>query len=236
MATPVRALKSKRKSMKASGPNQGFLAYGAGPEHFPPLVSLPVIVPDRVRVRFRYMANLTFTTSTINQPGVQVFAGNSIFDPDVTNVGGTCAGTAAWVTLYSTFCVLRSRCKVTLINTSVNPLTAVLIPTAGTKLTNSYLTEDAAEQPYAKQVFINSSQGGHDVQVMDTTITTARIAGLDPIMVMTERNYSALFTQNPAVLWYWNISMQSLNSTALSVVVNVQMDYDTMLYTKQVIV
>jgi len=230
MATLRKMRKSRKKSSKKRSGNGQNVDVREGV--MMPLASLPLLVPDRIRLRFRYTAEKVFTTAFISQPGVQVWSALSLYDPDVSGVGGVCAGIAAWTGLYAFGCVLRSRCKVRFINQATTPIEVALVP-GGRQVTNADNTNDLEEQPWAKLAVLGSSAGGHDIATLETEIATYQILGVAPLDVLGQRQYwTTLNTANPAVNTFWNTSMFSLASSPLNVYQVTSITYDVVLLQK----
>lgn len=231
MATPFRKSKKNRRanSSRASGSvvyyNQP--AFDVDTRQMPPIKSMPLIVPDRVRVRLRYSENVLLAAVVGVQPAVQTWAGNSIWDPDVTGVGGTVTGASFWANFYARYLVVRSRMNLTCINGVNSAVRACLLPTTSVVAAVTTPVSDAIEQERSKPMFFGQAAGGHDIRTVSTEVPTATVYGVEPEAVESEFNYSgAAVSANPTTLWYWTLVVDSLAGVTLGLNCEAVIDYD----------
>jgi len=224
----------KNRALKPKGKKSSHLVkdFDVHETSFPNLASLPLLVPDRLRLRFRYSAEKQFSTAFISQPANQVWSHQSVYDPDVTGIGGVCAGIIPWTAIYVFGCVLRSEAKARFVNRSTTPVEVCLIP-AGRQTTASDHPNDLEEQPYAKLCIVGGSAGGNDVKQLKTEIKTFELFGCSPSDVLGQRQYwTQLNVANPAVNAFWNTSMLDLTGAALNLVQVISITYDVVLLQK----
>jgi len=236
MATPLK--KKKGGKARKNGPNSGaVVARGQTlnfcPEtSFPMMKALALIVPDRVRMRLKYSENVNLTTTFASQPGVQVWNGNSIYDPDKTGVGGTVSGASQWAAFYSYYLVVRSAVKVVCINGVTTAIRLCLLPSLGV-ITNTNTTANLIEQPLAVGRYLNSNAGGHDMTTISHEASTAAVYGVKPEAVLSELQYSAAaVSANPALPWYWGLSVNSIAGVALGFNVEMEITYDVIFWNR----
>jgi hypothetical protein len=232
MAQPLR--KNKKGKRRQSAKRAGMIpveTINTQPEtSFPMLSQLPMIVPDRIRTKVSYSENVNLTTIFASQPGVQIWSGNAVYDPDVTGVGGTCKGVSQLRALYNYVTVVRSKARLTLINGVTSPVRAVVLPSTFT-ITNANLTADLAEQARAQEFFLGSNAGGHDVAKHNRECATADIWGVPPMTVISETDYAADPTASrPVNQWYWCLSVLSLSGVALGFNAEMTITYDCIWY------
>jgi hypothetical protein len=201
---------------------------------FPLLKQLETIVPDRLRLKFNFNVNFGLQTTAGSQPGCYVLEGNSIYTPDSASGGsGTCAGAYQWQALYKNFTVVRSRIHVVFNNQTPYVTKCVLIP-MNVVTTNSYSTADLGEQDRAKVVICGADTGGQDLKIVESEFKTHEILGVTKNRVTSDPIFSGnLYTANPTALWYWGMSVQSIEGpSTLLLGIDAVVTYDTILYNR----
>ncbi len=165
---------------------------------------LGTISPDSLFVKLKY-------TESINKTGVgqtHILSMNSLFDPNTTGVGTQPLGFDQYAALYGHYQVMGCRLKVRAINnsTTVNSLIAMY---PSTSLTGSLFAE-ASEQKYAKQRYLNNSQGGNNMAILSTYSSPKKMIG----RVTDSVNYTAVTSANPANQVYWVISTAPVDNVS----------------------
>lgn len=147
---------------------------------------------------------------------VQSFRGNSIYDPDLTGVGGTPSGYTEWAALYNKYRVWGSKIVV-----RAQPLTAVDIGLVGIR---ARFGEAAWASPIAIQqglLELKKDTRVRHVSLVDTNNaravimkmyrSTSRMVGKT---VKNDNDYAALFGANPTLSWFWDFCMTQAEHSA----------------------
>jgi len=167
------------------------------------------MLPDRYYVKLVYREQLNWTTASGNL-GDNVYRGNSIFDPDLTGTGGQPMGTDQWANFYSFYTVLGSKIEVTSQQNGgscatqrhgVTPTTTSVVFATGDQ-------ERAEELPYTRVV--SPQPGGNSnattgKSVLRSYMSSAKIQGAVLAAPQIEDGYTALFTANPVIPWFWHV-------------------------------
>lgn len=182
----------------------------------------PTGIPDRMRVRLRYVQNLTIL------PGVPfqdyIFRGNSAFDPDLTGIGHQPYYFDQYAAIYTKYRVHGSSIRVDVVNQSgVMATSVIVVPHSDVAAFGSISA--AAELQRSRYPRIVPIAQRQSVLLKDYASTRA-VIGLTKVEMEADDIYSAAVTANPAQQWYWHILMESTDSlTALSVQLQVRLTY-----------
>jgi len=136
------------------------------------------------------------------------FSPSSAYDVDPLVASTAMSGFAELATLYNSYRVLGSQCKVTFLTTSAaNPVNVSLTPTnldPGASPSSAYVFA-AKEQPYAK--FGTTGLTGSPPLKLNSSLTTERMYGSRAVLF--DDSFAALVTTVPTNNWWWVISAYS---------------------------
>lgn len=181
------------------------------------------IVPDHFFTHMKYAEQSVFIVPAAVS-GAYVYAGNDIFDPNVTGTGHQPMGFDQLMALYKRFRVHSSRITVELVYQTTGFMYSVTPSQSSTTPTNF---NDSEESPYAKWI-VAFSGVGYRVKV-ENDISTIEITGIQSIS--QDDQFAGTSTASPGRLWYWVIHGQSYDGVATgSLRVNVCLEYDVELY------
>ncbi len=186
-------------------------------------------LPDNTRVRLHYedMFNLAPAAAY----ATHTFRGNSVYDPDYTATGHQPRYFDHYSSVYERYKVLGSSIRVDLINGSATsgvvytlcPLTDPISPNT---------LDDVSELPRTKISEIVPIASRLNRQLSHSMRTTV-ILGL-PRNTIADQDFSALITNNPNSIWYWNLSVFSVdNTTNVGVSVRVSIVFDVIFYDRK---
>ena len=162
--------------------------------------------PDRVRTTLRYAEKITLT-STSGVGTLYQFAGNSVYDPNVTGSGLQPANYDDLMVHYNRYRVYGSRISLSFgIITGVQ-LDLVLYPA---NTTPSASIVDKLAQPYSLYSVVQSN-----TSIISSSMQTKKIIGRDPQMTDA---LAAVYNADPADLWVWNIIANSNDASTTSTV------------------
>lgn len=143
----------------------------------------------------------------------QIYAGNGIFDPDITGVGLQPKGYDELSILYKRYRVKGSRITVNICNNQTTAMQIVLFPDLeGIAFASP---DDALTAPYSKQVFLAQNGAGSSSQKIVHYMNTQRITGdrvTDDALEGLTGNIGT--GANPTKVWYWQIfGIDSIGNT-----------------------
>jgi len=181
--------------------------------------------PERLQVRFRYHDFFTFA-STSGIPYLQIFRGNSLFDPDYTTTGHQPFGFDQWKSIYGNYRVFASSIKCTFnAQTSTSGVTETFRAAVVPRLVTTSLASDIpawTEAPWVQTATGNLFRP----TVLNQYMSTAKISSVSPSAVASEDNYQAASSANPTDQWYWHIYVQTGDSSTTSnILVDVELVY-----------
>lgn len=192
------------------------------------ICKVPSVCPDIMQVELTYNRTSGYNASA---PVVQVFRGNSIFDPDFTGVGSQPMGHDQWATLYRRYRVIGSKITVrtnSLDGTDASGLVITPLNTSGIVSDPEMYIQGA----YAAQGY-NATTGDNSPQIVSNYITTSKMRGMPKDAFMYEDDLGAAVGSNPLKTWYWHVCwynssavVNSINGTATVKIVYYVQFYD----------
>jgi hypothetical protein len=205
---------------------QRLLSYGGQVQSSHPVPglmrALTLIAPPAVRVALKYSSRLSLT-STVGVYAEHNFAGNGLFDPDVTGVGTQPTGFDQWCAFYQRFRVLASHCRVQAINptAATNAASMADISLVPTNTTTAFANSDiAASQPYCKRTLANTiGMGPNGPTRLESMMETDLILGVSKEAVLSELTYSGSASTNPADNWYWRICQEPADAASTQTII-----------------
>lgn len=155
-----------------------------------------LVIPDETFVKLKYYDVRSFTGTSLSD---QVYRGNSIYDPDFTNAGGTAIGLSPYQNLYTKYVVYG--CKIRLKSVQEGNTTTVceLMPS----LTSTAAAGDFQAQPYGRMAVLGQAGGGHDITTLKGYMATNKLYGVPKATIGIEQSYAATTTSNPTFTWFW---------------------------------
>lgn len=164
-------------------------------------LSYPGVCPDVMRVELRYNRYQSLNSAS---PQINVYRGNSVFDPDFSGIGAQPMGHDQWSTFYRRYRVIAAAIKVEF-SSQVNSTTGIqgCICALNSSLATSNPVEmlEAAKSVKSKVVSDPSDARG----TMSYYITTAEMAGLPADGYLYERDLSAAISSNPVEGWFYHV-------------------------------
>lgn len=175
-----------------------------------------VVIPDRTFCKMMY----TDTTSNLlatagNTFGFIRYNANGLFDPNPLILTGTVPGFKAMSGLYERYRVRGCKIKVTFANQEAFPANVLIWPTTedvSGSVSNVYLQE-MLDNAFCRYKTV-SAKGGMDRGVLSSYISFKKLAGTGN--VITDKDYSATTSANPAVVLFWNIGTYSITATSFT--------------------
>lgn len=213
---PKRKIKQARKRRRV---RSGYSGKGSSMVNFSQL-----LIPARLRTRLRYVDQFAMT-STAGAIVSQVFRGNSVYDPDFSNVGHQPNGYDQLANFYLYYRVFSSLIRVVVGavgTTGANSgFWSVIYPSTNSTASNQTMIE-AVEQPRSVSGYNTSQLPWRGIRRASTT----EIMGLGK-GGLSENDYAAAVAANPATQWYWIVQAQTQDaSTTGSAFVLFELEYD----------
>lgn len=193
---------------------------------------LAKVTAPRIRVKLEYNRDFTLAASSPSVAQYHTFRLNSLFDPDLTGIGGQCSGFDEWATLYEKYCVYGCKVTVRCVNKTSNPAVVVMFPSAvqPSSITDS---ETARQQAGAVYRMLGASTG-YDAKVMSRYYTISSIYGVSKRAVLESDGYRSLVSTNPANQALITIMVDSSpTQAAYDVTYNIQMVFYAELSSRQ---
>lgn len=175
--------------------------------------------PDRAIVKLRYSDSGT-GTSTAGAAFPYIYAGNNIYDPDVTSTGSQPLGYAGYAAQYVYYNVRASAIQLSVISTTTTTqLTQNMIcGVYPSLLTTSQPTNinDFMSYPYVKYRISSAAFGSLPSNVITNYMTTAKIMGVLPHMSQADTAFSGGTSGSPVPPqpWYWVIQAACADLTS----------------------
>lgn len=171
-------------------------------------------VPARMFVKMRYSEKVTFSAGSSN---AYSFSGNSVFDPNVSGIGGQPLSLDQWNGFYLNYRVRSSKCTV-VVNAQGAGAGSVrryaLIPYNATQaaVINTTPISTLSEYPGCRVWYGNTNTGSGAIKGKSSYARSAKVFNVTSTTLNSEENYSALFTANPVNTWQWFIRSEATDS------------------------
>jgi len=147
---------------------------------------------------------LNLSSGALNY-ALQVFRGNSIFDPDLTGVGHQPLGHDQWANFYEYYRVLGSSIVVDFATQdTADSVLCVIVPSEESTVLDSGNGDTYGESNYAKTKLLNF-RGGYDAVTLGSYISTEKALGVH--RVDSGFDEAAAFGANPSAgaAWFWHV-------------------------------
>jgi len=162
------------------------------------------VVPDRMLTKMTHHESVNMTVVSVR--AVQVYRGNSCFDPDLTGAGHQPLGFDQWSAFYNKYRVTGSKIVVKVASyEATEPLFVLVLPMNDNL---SPTTDEAYEYPNVKSKILTGTAAKGTV-TLSSYMSTARMKGIKSIQYSEQ--YSALVSTNPAQEWYWRVIVGSVD-------------------------
>jgi len=189
--------------------------------------------PETKRVTLMYTTLSNHSSSTVTGDDY-VWSGNGVFDPDITSAGVQPANYDDWTIQYNRYRVLSSTIVVNFSTNGTSNLAQQMLITLGPRPTATTVTTLAGAQDFATnfdcQSHLTSSQSG-GIKSMSATMQSWRQLGVSKAEYMADDQYSAVYTANPALQWYWHFASQGADqTTTCPIYFHVVISYDVVFF------
>lgn len=184
--------------------------------------------PDRLSTKLIYGDILTLSPSA-GITGFNVFRLNSLYDPDLTNVGHQPQWFDQLANVYQKYRVKGSKITVTFSNpTNVNGTTPVGpflvgITTSSSSVLNASSYASLTEDANGISAILGTKDGGNNVKTLSNTYTPMRDLGIDPY----DDTLAAGTGSNPTNIFYGHVWMKDAgqSSVASSVIIQIKIEF-----------
>jgi len=247
MARPLKQNKGKKSRTRDQSIPDGVMVVAPNQERSYVLYGdrlnkqLPLIVPDRWHCRLRYRSQRTVSTAFASQPFWWAVALNSLYDPDVSGVGGTVTGYSQLMAFYQKSVVVRAKAQFTMVNNSASASSTfptrlvALASTANSSLTTSYNIIDAAEQPLCAEATLGSQGGVNSVVTLDLDVPVHKVFGVKKSSILDEVTFWGTASSNPTNLGTIQLGATAMDgSSALAFIWALDIEYECILFNRVV--
>lgn len=185
----------------------------------------PALAPSAIFVKLSYATTYFPASAVLND---RVFAGNGLFDPDITGTGHQPLGFDQWMGIYDRYRVHASSIKVTTLN-KATAAGSFLNCSVFASIDSSGVANDevAEEMPDAEDSLAGTLTGPNE-DTMYRYAQTSRVIGVKDIAYSPD--YSAPASQNPSAIWYWRIVCGNSDASTLNAVINLNITYTVEFY------
>lgn len=166
-------------------------------------------IPDRYMMKMKYSTTVEMT-GIGGVTGTHIFRGNSIYDPDLSGIGGQPLGHDQWANFYREYTVNGSKMDVKILNlntTASNSTTIVTVNPSEVAMSGGINAISLPEYPYVRYKLLPAASGGNLPKTIVNYISTKKIFGIKDVL---DEDYSALMSTNPARQWFWNINATNI--------------------------
>ena len=219
---PRRGSPKKKRVSRASGNSLADFSRRAGPIQRAenPQTRLVGGFPDRIRVTLRYTDRFTMQSSVAATQ--YVFAGNDIYDPNVTGTGGQPQNFDDWTTQYTRWRVHGSRARFTFGSTAVQSAVVMSVGARNNQSTGNVI--DDASRPRHHLVLVN---GGKPMVTDDQSYATREVLGQTEAQYQGTETTVGTAAASPSLLWFWAVRHEPLDQSTNTITYCwVTIDYD----------
>lgn len=176
-------------------------------------------LPQRYPVRLRYCTNDTIT-STVGVGAIKVYSLNSLFDPDVSNVGHQPLYYDQFSALYDRYQVDKTEIIVSAITIGANPW-IFMVYASQVNNASSFSVEALREQ---KNCYWKVIPGNGAKATIKHKFSIPSLLGLSK-SAMTSPQYLTQVATNPTDMLYVTVIAATLNGTTDSIYIETELQY-----------
>lgn len=186
------------------------------------IVRGPHICPDSMYVKLPYNESFNVSASTNLD---QIFRGNSLYDPNFSGAGHQPLGYDQLTSLYNQYTVMGCKVTLSLMSTSAAvtqsdvQMTLIASNDSGAFVSSELI----AEQPYNKTRYMGNAYVGP--RSITSYYSSSKITGVSKKRVMDDPDFSALYNNNPAKVWYVHCYLADLTADNLTATYKVTLLY-----------
>ncbi len=186
------------------------------------VTNTPSIIPSMFRGKMFYSTTATMSCA-IGALTTTVFRCNSIYDPDLTNVGTAVSGYASLSALYNRYRVLGCKIHLTLSNVGTTPLTAFAAVNPVNTVGTSFATAMAQRHVWDKA--LAPTTGTSCVEHV-ISVPIHKIYGVPASQVRQEDDFAGLTSGNPNNVVYLHVGFYNYSGAAAPALYTVRMEFD----------
>lgn len=189
--------------------------------------------PSSMNVKLKYSDKLFFNPTTLLQE--QVYAGNSVYDPDVSSIGGQPLARDEFTALYNRYRVNGSSIKIRAVS---NEGTIAGVVGLYPQVTNTGPVNllEAIEQSKSQYRILQVLTGGKGQASIKDYRSTAGMLGISKAAAKSKTNLQSIVGSDPTDKWYWRIFTQGIDEATLcNMYVIVELTYYVTYFDKKVL-
>ncbi len=178
--------------------------------------------PDRLMTTLRYH-NIVAVSSVAGATGKQVYSWNSIYDPDITNVGHQPLYRDTYAAIYDHYAVVSARARVRITNpNSTSFLTGVVTDDDST---TSSSIDTLSEQNHGMHILLQPLSGSRSEVEYNLSWDCKKILGVDPYTSMAYKTAVGSDPTETSTLTIWGADVTGSTNGLLTDII---IEYDVL--------
>lgn len=184
---------------------------------------------DRQMVKMKYSRFVSLSAGA-GSPAVEIFRGNSIYDPHFGAGTDQPLTFTQWTAFYSRYVVRGAKIKVSFVNTGTNTILVTIIPKLVTTTTSgTVLTTERAYNVH--RMLCPTTTGSNNSCYLTRYMSSTKMFGVRSGEIGgDDSNYSATITANPNQIWYYHVQAQDMASGSVTCDALVEIVYYVQFY------
>jgi len=179
-------------------------------------------MPNMFRTKFSYYYNAGATMNANNNI-IQVFRGNSIYDPDYSGAGTRALGAYEMASIYNHYRVVGSRITVTASPKTVAEVGMLVVyPSTDVLVTGATSMKTLQAHPNAVRALCGQDEAPKTVVSYCSSNVPFGVGTAD------DPDFTSAISANPTNVWYWNVGIAGIENDTFNL--DVTVEYYTILY------
>lgn len=186
-----------------------------------------IVNPRTMVVPYQYHTTMPYAYTWLNNTGAPgfydwVMKGNGLYDPDVAVGGNSAYGLNELAVVWTSYKVLGSRVKVTVVNLdSSNPVNVIIVPTQTSNAFAAAQQDGLLHHPRARNMLVDRYDGSKSLTNAATTAMARNVKDVD------DEGFQAAMNADPVHLWYWHVITWNNGGAASNCELKLEVFYDT---------
>lgn len=181
---------------------------------------MPMLFPDKVKIRLRYSSHFPLTGS------LYVFRGNGMYDPNLSSTGHQPMGYDQWSAIYPNWYVKSSTCSVIAFpDASSTSAGQVSLIASRMSATSSPSSQQVREWPRSRWMVVPFGTSVKSTRIWSKAATRVMQPGTN---IASLEGYTSA---DPSTQWYWKIYKHNIGGGAsANMQILVTVTYDAVFY------
>lgn len=178
--------------------------------------------PDRLMTTLRYH-NVVAVSSTAGSTGKQIYSWNSIYDPDITNVGHQPLYRDTYAVIYDHYAVVSARASIRI--TNPNSTTFLVGAVTDDDSTTSTSIDTLSEQNHGVHMLLQPLSGSRSEVAYNLSWDCKKILGIDPY---TSQAYKTTVGADPSEVSTLTLWAADVTGATNGVLTDIILEYDVL--------